>query len=124
MNLYALIFLALLLGMSTSLASNATSCRASKIIVGPCFMVHGRLLEGNGTPAGRIWPIGTKRLFGVVDGDGHDETGEVLPPGIIPFDMLKGPVFGNFEVCPLTRKRPGWMQMVCIKRASKLFQKK
>ena len=29
-------------------------------------------------------------------------------------------VFGDFEVCPFTRRRPGIMQMVCIAGASNL----
>lgn len=29
-------------------------------------------------------------------------------------------VFGDYEVCPLERERPGWMRAVCIESASRL----
>jgi hypothetical protein len=35
-----------------------------------CHWVEGRLTVGNGTPAVRIWPRGTRRLLGVTTSAG------------------------------------------------------
>ena len=32
-------------------------------------------------------------------------------------------IYGDYEVCPLTRERPGWMQMVCIASGSRMVAK-
>ena len=89
-------------------------------------MVHGRLTLGNGTPGFRIWPVGTKRMLGVLDGNGEDETDNVIPSKVRKLAFAPGgleiPVFGDYEVCPLTTERQGWMQMVCIKSASNLLR--
>ena len=33
-------------------------------------------------------------------------------------------IYGDFEVCPLSREKPGEMQFVCIESASNLVVKK
>ncbi|HJT71658.1 MAG TPA: hypothetical protein VJ731_15775 [Terriglobales bacterium] len=51
----------------------------------------------------------------------HDEDSN-LPPNVAK--LLKGDfddeVFGNFLVCPVTKDRPGEMQMVYVKSANRL----
>jgi len=84
--------------------------------------VHGRLSVYNGTPSIRLWPIGTKRLLGVLDPkDISAEPGpNTIPPAVeskLDFDK---DVFGDFVVCPLTRSRPGRMQTVCIESGKNL----
>jgi len=76
-------------------------------------MLHGRVnLSGD---AGIVlWPVGTKRLMGV---RGERD----MPPSMYPiFNDLTAVVFGDFEVCPFTKDRPGTMQFVCIETASHL----
>jgi hypothetical protein len=70
----------------------------------------------NGTPGLRIWPIGTKRLLGVV---GADEEDDLLPENIRNLNLGddKG-LFGDFLVCPFETQKPGVMQFVCIELVS------
>ncbi len=108
--------------------SNQTppTCRARSDLVGKCFSVHGRLSVYNGTPSIRLWPIGTKRLLGVIDPNEASSTpGEPILPGNIKrkLDWDKD-VLGDFEVCPLTKQKPGHMQTVCIQSGNHLIVRK
>ena len=92
------------------------SCRNRPDVLGKCSRVHGRLSVYNGTPSIRLWPIGTKRLLGVID---PNDTSSAPGPTILPLDIKNKldwdkNVFGDFMVCPLTRQKPGRMQTVCI----------
>ena len=90
-------------------------CAEPNKVAKRCFLVHGKLIAANGNPTTRIWRIGTGRILDVTD--------EWLPPNV---DRLTGvdhfatDVYGDYLVCPLTRERPGYMQFVCILRASHL----
>jgi hypothetical protein len=79
----------------------------------------------NGTPSVRIWVVGTKRMLGVVQ---QDETFDDLPENIrrawaVHGDtaMWRSDLFGDFRVCPVTANRPGRMQMVIVKGATRLL---
>jgi hypothetical protein len=91
-------------------------CAASDKPVAPCYSTHGRLSFWNGTPSTRIWIIGTHRILGV-----HGEDQE-LPDNLAK--ILNGnfddEVYGDFLVCPLTQYKPGEMQIVSVKKASRL----
>jgi len=92
-------------------------------LVGECFVIHGKLMQTNGTPDLRIWRIGTKRILGVENARGQADAEGALPDGIPYFDKLaNNAVYGDFRVCPLARQRPGWMQMVCIAGWSKVVR--
>lgn len=85
-------------------------CKEDPDIVGACFAVHGRLSFYNGNPSFRIWHIGTSRVLGVWD----DEL-PIIPDAIWEkFKPHENDVFGDFEVCPFTKKRPEAMQYVCV----------
>jgi hypothetical protein len=93
---------------------------------GACITVHGRLAQSNGSPSYRLWKIGSKRILGVVDCRGRDESKEAIPASVL---AIAGPnvehrVIGDFEVCPLTVEAPGRMQRVCIRSASHLTLEK
>ena len=98
------------------------SCRARSDVVGKCFSVHGRLSVYNGTPSIRLWPIGSKRLLGVLDPkDASNAPGpSVLPPSI--GGKLDGDkeIVGDFLVCPLTQRKAGRMQTICIESGKNL----
>lgn len=100
----------------------AQSCRARPDVVGKCFTVRARLSVYNGTPSIRLWPIGTKRLLGVLDPqDVSSEPGpSILPTSIRSQLDWDKQVFGDYVVCPLTRARPGRMQTVCIESGRNL----
>ena len=91
----------------------------------PCFVVHGVLEPANGTPGLRIHKLGTRRLLGVLGGDGDPDSLATPPPDLkavmtpdLPGDLNS--VSGDFRVCPLATERPGWMQPVCIAGATHL----
>lgn len=89
-----------------------------------CFWVHGRLDAHNGAPAFRIWPLGTKRVLGVVDTMHEADSPGVLPASVqalVSPDAFQVDVFGEFHVCPLMRDRPGFMRPVRLKDARRLI---
>jgi len=94
------------------LASPAT-CKGNHELVAPCFTVHGRLFAANGTPTFRIWPVGTKRLYGVSGAEDRGSLPECLAPHI-GFDKQ---LYADFVVCPFTHDRAGWMRFVCVESA-------
>ena len=102
-------------------APNPPKCKDSPKLVGDCYQVHGRIQAGNGTPLIRIWKVGTKRMLGVPYGE-EDGDPEIvsLPDVIEKIDILNQAVFADFVVCPLTREKPGAMQMVCVESATHL----
>ncbi len=67
-----------------------------------------------------LWPVGTKRMLGVTSGPRLDDADDPIRPPNLKFDHSYKPIYGDFEVCPLTPERKGEMQSVCIESASKL----
>ena len=96
-------------------------CRGNSQLTGDCFAVHGRLFASNGTPSVRLWPVGTKRLFGVVPSER-----EILPPCLRgKFGFFAGTtIYGDFTVCRFTQEHPGAMRLVCIEEAEHLVTEK
>lgn len=65
-----------------------------------------------------IWPIGTKRLLGVLPSEQ-----EIVPVDIghaFAEAMEEKYIFGTFEVCPFTNQTDGAMQFVCIESSRAL----
>ena len=82
----------------------------------------------NGTFNVRVWRIGTKRLLGVALVP--DSISKKHPDGIywMPAELSDTltfgvQIFGDFDVCPLTRERSGAMQFVCVESAAHLLVK-
>lgn len=97
------------------IAGDEASCKEKPDLVGDCFEVHGRLFVANGTPAFRIWRVGTKRILGVAGGEKP-----VLPASFLEFVSPTSNLYGDFLVCPLSEARPGEMQSVCIESGQRL----
>ena len=102
--------------------SEADSCKRRTDVVGKCFNVHGRLSVYNGTPSIRLWPLGTKRLLGIID---PRDASSAPGPTILPLDIKNKldwdkDVFGDFLVCPLSVSKPGKMQTICIESGKNL----
>ena len=89
-------------------------------MIGACYVVHGRATFGPGTPALRIWPIGTHRMLGVTAGPIADDADNPIAPENMLIDPKVQGVFGDFEVCPFTPEQKGHMQMVCVESAKNL----
>jgi hypothetical protein len=103
-----------------------------------CYWTHGRLGFGNGTPALRLWKIGTKRILGIYSGpstydplasdpDKGDNEGPQLPLNLVhalwhyKSQPLPSRIFADFEVCPLEPERSGAMQAACVESAKKIL---
>ena len=78
----------------------------------------------NGTPSVRIWVVGTSRVLGVVQ---QDERFGDLPANVRNLwaahgneAMWASSLFGDFRVCPITKSKPGRMQLVSLKEATSL----
>jgi hypothetical protein len=87
-----------------------------------CYWVHGRLTYGNGTPAVRLWKVGTHRLLGIysgpeVDRRSLDNENPRLPGNVQDVFGPYHSIFADFEVCPLEPEEPGTMQAACIHAA-------
>jgi len=98
-----------------------------------CYWTHGRLQEYEGTPAYRLWKIGTHHLLGIYSGPSAwrgnrlsiDNEDPEFPPNLrklIHSGSVR--VFGDFEVCPLEPERAGSMQAACMESAKNLFVQK
>ena len=101
----------LFLVITASSLARAQTCAERTKHVGACYTVHGRLSYYNGGSSARIWPVGSKRLLGVMDGQ--------LPPNIAEhMKEFDDQTFADFEVCPYTKQEPKKMQLVCINAAA------
>jgi hypothetical protein len=89
----------------------AQGCAQNPQRVAACFAVHGRLSTYNGNPTWRLWPVGTRRLLGVV------AQRELLPASVRELVGFERDVYGDFVVCPFTPAQQGRMQFVCIEAA-------
>jgi len=106
-----------------------------------CYWTRGMITCCNGNPAMRMWKVGTKRILGILSGpnswvlDPEDNEHPRLPRNLDlayraewrraghtrAFTRLAGPVYGDFEICPLEPEHAGWMQDVCIESAKNIF---
>jgi len=117
---------ALLLAAGTSALAEepAPPCKGAPAVVDACFTVQGRLGVYNGIPI-RIWVVGTHRMLGVRDASGG---GVTVRPEIQTLLSRGEPgatiVYGDYEVCPLSKPHPGWMQFVCIESATHLVPRR
>ena len=90
-----------------------------------CYWTHGRLSFYNGTPAFRLWKIGTHRLLGIysgpsVDRYSLDNENPELPSNVERRFEPYSQIFADFEVCPLEPETPGAMQAACIESAKNI----
>jgi len=83
-----------------------------------------------GTPAHRIWVVGTKRVLGITASASADDAEAPIAPhellktlNVAPQNPYGDFVFGDFEVCPFTTERKAEMQMVCVEKAEHLVGK-
>ncbi len=134
MNRSALLFSSVLFFIFAAEASAGASKRTipckTPANANSCYWTHGRLRMGNGTPAFRLWKIGTHRILGIysgpsVDRYGLDNENPELPPNIERnLDSCLNFIFADFEVCPLEPVRSGAMQAACIESAKNIFVQK
>lgn len=111
---YIVIFLFLSIN---AFAEPQVECKGNPDLCGECKTIRGRLSVYNGTPSLRIWIVGTNRLLGIVPSES-----EIMPDKLL--DIFKqnpaARVFADFDVCPLSVQREGYMQSVCIESFSNI----
>jgi hypothetical protein len=106
-------------GCATSSMDLALGCKGNPRLAAPCFHIRGRLSARSvGPPTRLIWRVGTKRVLGVVEKD------QALPENVEAALAYDNFVYADFDVCPFTRSRPGFMQFVCVESASHLHVEK
>jgi hypothetical protein len=88
-------------------------CKSNPAVAAACFTVRGRMSAYNGTPSLRIWPIGSRRLLGVLPAEN-----EIVPDNLKGKATFKQSVFATFEVCPFAKHQAGTMQFVCVESAT------
>ena len=96
----------------------SVGCKHHNSFAGSCFTFHGRVGLYEGSPDMRIWPVGSKRLLGVLPSENED-----VPDALRKLFLSIGDaayIFGTFEACPLTSEQPGHMQYVCIRSANSM----
>jgi hypothetical protein len=92
-----------------------------------CYWTRGRLSFYNGTPAFRLWKIGTTHLLGIYSGPSVskyslDNENPEFPVNVRKsFDPIHNRIFADFEVCPLEPEKKGAMQAACIESAKNIF---
>ena len=100
------------------------SCREHSELIGSCFTVRGRLSVYNGTPALRLWRVGTRRVLGISEQRFSVAGYRNVPEYVESQTNQNVAIFGDFLVCPFTRSRPGEMQLVCIEAGMNLVVRK
>src|SRR4051812_25582546 len=117
----ALLLLSLVASAAAARAGHGEKSRCAERadLVGPCFDIRGRVSLANGNPTVRIWRVGTARILGVV-GVKCDEPPcgpHAMPDSLWMRMTWHKDVFADLTVCPITKEREAWMQMVCIDSA-------
>lgn len=105
---------------TAAMAADAPACKSSPKVVGKCMTFYGPLAVYSGSPSLRIWPVGTKQLYGL-RGTGADPETVALPEKLREL-LATNPreVNGKWEVCPLEAERPNQLRIVCLESASEL----
>jgi hypothetical protein len=97
-----------------------------------CYWIQGRLGAYSGTPAFRLWKIGTHRLLGILSGPSFDLSHDDLEDNEHPefplnvqekFHPTENRIFADFKVCPLEPQHPHAMQAACIEAARNIVVK-
>ena len=119
-------YIAIALYSATVLCRSAIAdpaCEDRTVLVAQCFDFRGRISVYNGTPAVRIWPVGTKRLLGVltvIDEIGDEGETFAGPPILKKWLDHKSQIFSGLRVCALTEEKVGHMRTVCIESAQNI----
>src|SRR5258707_12519411 len=109
----ALILFAIAAALSPTTVVPDKSCREHPQLIGKCFAVRGRLSVYNGTPAIRLWIIGTRRMLGVSEQRFKLPGYRNLPENLQQQLNGDNQIVGAFLVCPFTKPKPREMQLVC-----------
>src|SRR6266850_400543 len=119
-----LILFAIAAALSPTTVPPDKSCREHPQLIGKCFAVRGRLSVYNGTPAIRLWRIGTRRMLGVSEQRFKLPGYRNLPENLQQQLNGDNQIVGDFLVCPFTKPKPSEMQLVCVESAKNVSAQK
>ncbi len=109
----------LALALNISLQAAAADTPATK--TWPCYWTRGRIWIAQGGPSIRVWPVGTRRVLGIVNPKTGvtdvDET-DALPDSVTAVLTEDVAVYGNYHICPIAPERRGWMRFVFIDKVA------
>src|SRR4026208_1019226 len=100
-----------LMACSSSFAGSPRSgliqkpCREHPQLAGKCFNVRGRLSVYNGSPAMRLWRVGTRRVLGISEQRFSLPDYRNLPEELASQLNSENEIYGDFLVCPFTRPK-------------------
>ena len=120
----ALILFAIAAALSPTTVVPDKSCREHPQLIGKCFAVRGRLSVYNGTPAIRLWVIGTRRMLGVSEQRFKLPGYRNLPENLQQQLNGDNQIVGDFLVCPFTKPKPSEMRLVCVESAKNVSAQK
>lgn len=124
-------------GTAQKIEKRTIPCKTPAVVTS-CYWTRGRLQYRNGTPALRLWKVGTHRILGIYSGpsaynptdpdpDQGDNEDPQLPENVVrafrqnrPSSGFPDPMFADFEVCPLEPQKPHTMQAACIESAKNI----
>ena len=86
--------------------------------------MRGRLSVYNGTPAIRLWRIGTRRMLGVSEQRFKLPGYRNLPENLQQQLNGDNQIVADFLVCPFTKPKPREMQLVCVESAKNVSAQK
>jgi hypothetical protein len=108
----------LALALNISLQAAAADTPATK--TWPCYW-RGRIWTAQGTPSIRVWPVGTRRILGIVNpnpGVIDYEGADAIPDSVSDVLTEDVAVYGNYHICPIAPERRGWMRFVFIDKVA------
>lgn len=93
----------------------SAGCKDNPAVVGQCFVVKGTISLHNGTPSMRIHPDKGRRILAVEPAEN-----EIAPPGLKEKISFDRDIHASLLVCPLSPRKKGTMQSVCIESAKNI----
>lgn len=93
----------------------SAGCKTNPVVVGQCFMVKGTVSLHNGTPSMRIHPDKGRRILAVEPAEN-----EIAPPELKEKISFDRDIHANLLVCPLSPRKKGAIQSVCIESAKNI----
>ena len=100
------------------------ACKHSPRLAGACFVVRGELEDAGGQDGLRILSLGSDRQLKIVDAEDQEgEEASLLPRSVdkaLTKEGVDAEIIASLTMCPLTPRRAGWVQHVCVAGATRV----
>ncbi len=105
-------------------ADKTSACKHSPRLAGACFVVRGELEDAGGQDGLRILSLGSDRQLKIVDAEDQEgDEASLLPRSVdkaLTKEGVDAEVIASLTLCPLTPRRAGWVQHVCVAGATRV----